>query len=65
MSACQLFTLVSEFSPSCGSSIPGIFPLAFSDIPRNWIGTASSTLEDIDDAREGRSIGVESPGVGR
>lgn len=26
----------------------GILPLAFSDIPLNWSGTASSTDDDID-----------------
>ena len=30
----------------------GIFPLAFSDIPRSCVGTASSTDDDIDGVRE-------------
>ena len=45
-------------------ALPGIFPRAFSDIPRNCVGTASSTLDDTDDAREGCSVGVDAAGVG-
>jgi hypothetical protein len=49
--------------------LPGIFPLAFSDIPLNCEGTASSTVDDtddardIDDARDGSSVGVDAAGV--
>lgn len=37
-----LFCLEKEGVPT------GIFPLAFSDIPRNWRGTASSAAEPTD-----------------
>jgi hypothetical protein len=45
--------------------LPGILPRAFSDMPRSWVGTASSTLDETDEARDGCSVGVDAAGVGR
>jgi hypothetical protein len=48
-----------------GENEPGILPRAFSDMPRSWVGTASSRLDETDDARDGSSVGVDAAGVGR
>jgi hypothetical protein len=59
------FYLISEGATKLrGWNLPGIFPRAFSDIPRICVGTASSTLEDTEPAREGCSVGVDTAGVG-
>jgi hypothetical protein len=34
-------------------------------MPLNWVGTASSTLDDTDEAREACLVGVDSVGVDR
>lgn len=58
--------LVSNiFGDQAQKYIPGIFPLAFSDIPRSCVGTVSSILEDIDEALEGWSVGGDAAGVAR
>lgn len=54
----MLFCLEKFWEPA------GILPRAFSDIPRSCVGTASSTFE-IEDARDGFSLGSECDGVGR
>lgn len=46
-------------------NIPGCLPRAFSDMPLSCTGTVSSILDDIDDAREAGSVGVDSAGVAR
>lgn len=43
----------------------GILPLAFSDMPRSCVGTASSRLDTTEPARDGFSLGSECEGVGR
>ena len=42
----------------------GCLPLAFSDMPRSCVGTASST-DTTEDARDGFSQGLDCEGVGR
>lgn len=54
----MLFCLEKLWDPA------GILPRAFSDMPRSCVGTASSTLE-MEDARDGFSLGSECDGVGR
>lgn len=63
MKACQLW-LLAKVRTCMGVYIPGNLPRAFSDMPLSCNGTVSSTPDDIDDALEGCSVGVDSAGVG-
>ena len=53
-----LFTREKEGCPA------GILPLAFSDMPRSWSGTASSTEEETEGVRELWLDGDDCEGVG-
>ena len=58
-----LLMLCEELTRENGGAPAGILPLAFSDMPRSWIGTVLSTDESTDGVLEGWNDVDEADGV--